>query len=486
MKNSKPQKKEVAKAVIWKFVERVGVNGITFAISLVLARILMPEDYGVLALLTIFIHVATALIDGGFISSLIQKKDTTQLDYCSVFWFSFLFSCSCYFVLFFLAPFIATFYNKQILVPVLRVVSLTLIIKVFQCIPFALVNKKIDFKTTARVSFISNITSGMLAIILAYKNFGVWALVIQQLMAALLSVFIYIFITKWIPKFQFSLHSLKALFDFGSKMMFLGFSSAVFDNVYGIVIGKKFDSTALGIYNRGDAFPRLIVCNVSGAMENVIFPTLTHYNEDKEKALSIVRRFVALSSYCIMPLMFGLAAIAKPMVMVLLTEKWIESVFFLRVACIVWATDPLKGVSFSTLYAFGKSDTALKFTLLRYFLVMIALFITMNLGLKIMAIGYAVAYTISRFLDFIPLSRLLDYRFNRIIGDILPSVVLSLVMFLVVYPIALLPISILTQLVIQILVGIVVYVFLSWLLKNHTFFYLVDNVSKFFKGRKNG
>lgn len=485
MENIKPQKKDVAKAVVWKIIEKIGVNGITFIISLVLARLLMPEDYGVLALLNIFIQVSTSIIDGGFSSSLIQKNNCNQNDLCSVFWFSFIFSIICYLFLFIIAPFISRFYNQQILIPVLRVIAITLIIRVFQCIPVVLVNKNINFKITARTAFISNISSGVVAIILAYKGFGVWALVIQQVCSTLISTILYIYFTKWIPKFLFSFSALKNLFNFGSKMMLLVFSSAIFDNVYGIVIGKKFNSSALGIYNRGEQFPRLIVSNVSGAMENVIFPTLSYYTEDKEKALSIVRRFIMLSTYFVMPLMFGLIAVAKPMVLFLLTDKWIESVFFLRVACIVWALDPLKGASFSTMYAFGKSDLALKITLLRYAIVMSSLIISVNFGLKAMAIGFAIAMIITKFFDLYPLTKLLDYRWSEIAKDILPSIAMSIIMFLIVWIISFIDISIGLQLIIQIITGIIIYIILSFILKNKSFYYIMNNAKFVFNRRKN-
>lgn len=482
--NNKPQKNDVARAIVWKFMERVGVNGITFVISLILARLLMPEDYGTLALLNIFIQVSSTLIDGGFSSSLIQKKECSQSDYCSVFWFSFTFSFVCYLILFFLAPFISRFYNQKILVPVLRVMALTLIIRVFQCIPFVLVNKKIDFKITAKIAFVSNVTSGIIAIILAYNNFGIWTLVFQQIISVVISSLFYIIFTKWYPKFHFSLASLRSLFNFGSKMMLMVFSGAIFDNVYGIVIGKKFNSAALGIYNRGETFPKFIVNNVSGAMENVIFPTLSYYNDDNEKSLSIIRRFIKLSTYCVMPLMFGLFAVAKPMILVLLTDKWSDCIFFVRMFCIVYSLHPLRGASFSTLYAYGKSDTAMKFTLLRYAIIMLALVLSVPFGLKAMAIGFTIATGITIIFDLLPTVRLLSYKWSNLLKDIFPSVLLSFVMFLIIWPISFIAISPLLQLITQILIGIFVYVLFSYLLKNESFFYIYENIKKFINKKK--
>lgn len=482
--NDKPQKNDVARAVVWKFMERVGVNGITFVISLILARLLMPEDYGTLALLNIFIQVSSTLIDGGFSSSLIQKKECSQSDYCSVFWFSFTFAVVCYCVLFLLAPLISQFYNQKILIPVLRVMALTLIIRVFQCIPSVLVNKKIDFKITAKIAFVSNIMSGIIAIILAYNNFGIWALVYQQIIATVLSSSFYIIFTKWYPKFNFSFASLRTLFNFGSKMMIMVFSGAIFDNVYGIVIGKKFNSAALGIYNRGETFPKFIVNNVSGAMENVIFPTLSYYNDDNEKALSIVRRFIKLSTYCVMPLMFGLFAVAKPMILVLLTDKWIDCVFFVRMSCIVYSLHPLRGASFSTLYAYGKSDTAMKFTLLRYAIIMLALILSVAFGLKAMAIGFTIATGITIVFDLLPTVKLLNYKWSILIKDIFPAVMLSFVMFLVIWPISFISVSPLLQLIIQILIGMFIYILFSYFFKNESFFYIYENMKKFLNKKK--
>ncbi len=478
LETNKPQQKTVAKAIIWKFIERIGVNGVSFVISLILARLLMPEDYGILALLNVFIQVSATLIDSGFCSALIQKKDTNQLELCSVFFFSLFFSIICYCFLFIVAPLIAEFYHQDILISVLRVVAVTLIIRVFQCIPFVIVNKQLDFKVSARIAFISNVSSGIIAIVLAYNSFGVWALVMQQILSVIISVILYITNIKWFPNFLFSFSSLKSLFGFGSKMMLLTFSASIFDNIYGVIIGKKYNSTALGIYNRGETFPKLIVSNVSGAMENVIFPTLSYYTDNMNETLRIVRRFIKLSMYFVVPLMFGLIAVAESMVQVLLTDKWLESVFFLRIACVVWILDPLKGASYSTLYAVGKSGVALKFTLLRYLLLLLSLLISVNFGLKGMSIGYAISVTISRFCDLIPMKKLLGYRVCDVLNDIYLSFVMSLVMLIIIIPIAFLNISPLIKLLSQILLGIIVYFVLSILFKSEPFFYVLNNIKK--------
>ena len=253
-----------------------------------------------------------------------------------------------------------------------------------------------------------------------------------------------------------------------------------------MVIGRKFDSETLGVYNRGENFPKFIGTNVSGVLQNVIFPTLTYYTGDKATSLAIIRRSLTLGIYCVMPCMFGLAAAAEPMIRVLLTDKWLDCVFFLRLACVVYAFNPVLDATSSALYALGKSGTVLKLVFFRYSHIVLVLLVTSNFGLQAMAVGYMLVNVFCNFFYFVPLRKFFpNYKPKMIIVDILPSILISGFMFMVVYSLSFIRLSYLVIFILQVFVGIVVYIFFSLITKHKSFIYLVDIFKVFIAKRRN-
>lgn len=466
-------KSKVISSLIWKLLEKSGTQGIQFVIQIILARILTPEDYGVIAIVMIFIALANVFIQSGFSTALIQKKDTDEVDFSSVFYLSLGVATIIYFVLYIIAPFIANYYKTIELIKILRVLSLTLFFGVFNSIQNTIIAKKMEFKKQFFSSLIAAIVSGGVGIVLAYKGFEVWTLVYQQLLSQVLICVVLWQIVKWRPKFIFSFQRIKSLFSYGGRLLLSGLLDAFYMNITSLVIGRIYQSSILGYYNRGNQFPQLIVSNFNGSIQSVLFPALSAEQENKQRVKEIMRRAVVTSSFIIFPLMIGLFTIAEPLVKVLLTDKWLPSVPFLRIFCLSYALWPIHTANLQAINAIGRSDIFLRLEILKKILGITVLVISVRFGVIAIALGVLLTGIISSFINGYPNKKLLNYGYIEQIKDIIPSITLSVIMGLTIYPVIKLEIGDIYKIIIQVLLGLIIYIFLSYIFKLECFIYIL-------------
>lgn len=466
-------KSKVLSSLIWKLLERGGTQGIQFLIQIILARMLTPDDYGVIAIIMIFIALANVFIQSGFNTALIQKKKTDDIDFSSVFYLSLGVASILYIILYLTVPIIANFYKTVELIKILRVLSLTLFLGVFNSIQNTIIIKNMEFKKEFFSSLIAVFFSGILGIILAYKNYGVWALVYQQLANQFLICLILWNIVRWRPKFLFSLERIRILFAFSGKLLLSSLFDTFYMNITSLVIGKIYTASMLGFYNRGNQFPQLIISNFNGSIQSVIFPALSAVQEDRNRIKEIVRRSIVTSSYIIFPLMIGLMIIATPLIKILLTDKWLPCVPYLRIFCLSYALWPIHTANLQAINAVGRSDIFLKLEIIKKILGLSILIVSMNYGMYAIAVGVLITGILSSFINGQPNKIILNYGYLEQIKDICPSLVLSLVMGCLIYPISMMKLNNLTIIIVQIILGVFVYIFLSYILKLECFIYIV-------------
>lgn len=475
------EKNLVIKNLIWKFTERIGVQGIQFIIQIVLARLLLPEDYGLISLVTIFIAIANVFVQSGFSTALIQKKDVDEVDFSSVFYLSLGVAVTMYILIFIGAPYVSNFYGEPDLALVLRILAITLFFGAFNSIQNAIVAKQMQFKKLFFSSLGAAIVSGAIGIILAYLGFGVWALVSQQILSQISITIILCFTVKWSPDLIFSLERVRVLFNYGSKLLVSSLIDTVYMNLRNVVIGKLYTPDILGMYNRGEQFPQLIVTNINGSIQSVMLPTLSLEQDNKERLKSIVRRSIVTSSFIVFPAMVGLAAIAEPIVRILLTDKWLPCVPFLQVFCFTYALMPIHTANLQAINAIGRSDIFLKLEIYKKVIGVGILIITIPKGVYAIAIGGLVSSLIGSFINSYPNLKLIDYSYKEQVKDIIPSFIISIIMGGIVYGVSLLNMSLILTLIIQILVGAISYLGMAYFFKLECFYYLLNTIKDILK-----
>lgn len=474
----------IIKSFIWKIMERAGVQSVQFIVQILLARLLLPEDYGIISLITIFIAVANVFVESGFNTALIQKKDSDEIDFSSVFYLSLCISTIIYILIFILSPFISKFYNEPQLTVVLRVLAITLFFGVFNSIQNTVIAKQMQFKKLFFSGLGASLISGIIGVILAYMKFGVWALVFQQILSQVSTTIILWFTVKWRPKLVFSMNRVKILFYYGSKLLVSSLIDTIYNNLTNLVIGKFYTPQVLAMYNRGQQFPNLIVSNINGSIQSVMLPTLSSEQDNKEKIKSMVRRSIVTSSFIIFPIMIGLAAIAEPVVRLLLTDKWLPCVPFLQIFCFIYVLMPIHATNLQAINAIGRSDIFLKLEIYKKVIGVIILIITLPYGAYAIACGTLVISIISSFINAYPNLKLINYSYKEQIKDTMPSLLLSMVMGGVVYAIGLFDIKPIIMIIIQILSGSIIYVGMAYILKLECFHYLVNTIKGLVKYRE--
>ena len=466
---------------IWRFAERCGAQLVTFIVSIVLARILTPSDYGTIALVTVFTTILQVFIDSGLSTALIQKKDADDLDFSSVFYFNFVICIILYLIMFVSAPFIADFYKDSSLVSIVRVISLTLIISGVKGVQQSYVSRHMLFKRFFFSTLGGTIFSAVLGIIMAYAGLGVWAIVFQQLSNNAIDTLILWITVKWRPIKKFSWSRLKNLLSFGWKMLASSLLDTVYNNLRNMIIGKLYTSADLAFYNQGDKFPKLIVTNINTSIDSVLLPTMSNEQDNHVRVKDMTRRAIKISTYIMAPLMIGLAFCAKPIVQIVLTDKWLPCVPYLQIFCISYLFWPIHTANLNAIKAMGRSDLFLKLEVIKKFIGMILLLITMNISVMAMAYSLLISGLISQVINSWPNRYLLKYSYIDQIKDILPNIVMALIMGVFVYFISYLNLSVLISLIVQIILGGLIYLVLSIFTKNDSFTYLI-NILKSRKG----
>ena len=455
------KKEKVLNNFLWRFFERCGAQGVTFIVSIVLARVLDPSVYGTVALVTVFTTILQVFVDSGMGSALIQKKDADDLDFSSVFYFNIGVCSILYGIMFLCAPLIAAFYKMDELTPVIRVLSLIVVISGIKNVQQAYVSRNMLFKRFFFSTLGGTIGAAIVGIVMAYNGFGVWALVAQMLFNAAVDTTILWITVKWRPKKMFSWARLKALFSYGWKLL----ASALLDTVYNelrqLVIGKIYSKEDLAHYNQGEKFPKLIVSNINTSIDSVLLPTMSKAQDDPDQVKKMTRRAIKTSTYVMMPAMVGLAVCADALVSLILTEKWLPCVPFLRIFCFTFAFWPIHTANLNAIKAMGRSDLFLKLEIIKKIMGIIALVSTMWISVMAMAYSLLVTSVLSQIINSWPNKKLMNYSYPEQVKDMLPQIGLSLSMGAVVYCVQFLGLNNVLTLLIQIVVGVLFYVVFS-------------------------
>ena len=476
-------KTKIFSNLIWRFMERIGAQSISFVVSIILARLLAPEMYGTVALITVFLAILQVFVDSGMGNALIQKKDADDTDFSTVFYFNML-MCTClYILLFILAPQISNFYNDPSMTPIIRVIGLTLIISGLKNVQQAYVSRNMLFKKFFYATLGGTIFSGFLGILLAYFGAGVWALVAQNLINCLIDTIILWMTVKWRPKRVFSWEKFLSLFSFGWKLLCSALLDTIYNNLRNLVIGKKYSSADLAYYNQGQKIPSLVVTNINTSIGSVLFPALAKEQDNKILLKIHVRRAIQISSYIMWPILIGVAACSQSIVKILLTDKWLPCVPYLQIACVVYGFMPIHTTNLQAINAMGRSDIFLRMEILKKIIGVVILAITMPFGVLAIASSAILTVIVSTFINAYPNTILLNYSYLEQMRDILPSLLLSLFMGGIVLQLKTLPFNIFIVLIIQVVTGIFIYVLGSKLFKIESFNYLLKNIKSFKKAR---
>jgi O-antigen/teichoic acid export membrane protein len=420
-------------AFFWSFFERIGQQGIQFIISIILARLLLPEDFGLIAMLMIFMAIAQSFIDSGFGHALIQKQNVTHIDECSIFYFNILIGFIAAGLLSLGSPWIANFYHQPLLIPLTCTLSLNMIINAFGLVQYTLLTKKIDFKTQLKVGTIATLSSGIIGITMAFNGFGVWSLVVQSLCNNFFRTVLLWFFNNWRPSLTFSLKSLHGMFTFGSKLLFAGLISTIFDHIYLMVIGKVFSAADLGFYSRSKKLQEIPVTNLSGAIGRVTFPVFSMVQYDKSRLKRGVRKALTTMAMVNFPMMVVLAIVARPLVQFLLTDKWLPCVPYLQLLCAVGMLYPLHAINLNVLRAQGRSDLNLKIAVLKNILKVVLLTITWRWGIEAILWGQIVVSLLCYFVNTYYTSILIKYSVWEQIYDFSPYLGMAGIMGVVVH-----------------------------------------------------
>lgn len=451
----------------------------SFIISIVLARLLAPEVYGTVALVTVFTVILQVFVDSGLGKALVQKKDADQLDFSSVFYFNVATCILLYSVMFFLAPFIADFYNNPELVAVVRVISFTLVISGIKNIQQAYVAKHMLFKKFF-FSTIGGITvSAVVGIVLAYQGFGVWALVAQSLTNQIVDTFVLWFTVKWRPGLMFSWQRMKGLYSYGWKLLLSALIDKVYIEIRQLIIGKMYSTSDLAFYNKGQQFPTIIVTNINSSIDSVLLPVMSKVQDDRNTVKLMTRRAISTSSYLIWPFMVGLAVCAEPLIRLLLTETWLPCVPYLRIFCFTMAFYPVHTANLNAIKAMGRSDLFLKLEIIKKTIGLFALLISMWFGVFWMAASLPITTLLNSFINAYPNKKLMNYSYFEQIKDMLPAVAMSALMGLCVYLLQFIGFSDIVTLFVQVFAGVILYVVFSVLFKIESFTYVKNMLMSF-------
>lgn len=467
------------KNFIWRFAERSGAQLVSFIVSIVLARMLSPNDYGTIALVTVFTAIMEVFVNCGLGTALIQKKDADDLDFSSVFYFNFVVCLVLYAGMFIASPYIANFYGDETLTPVVRVLSLTIVIAGVKGIQQAYVSRNMLFKRFFFSTIGGTIFSAFLGIGMAYMGFGVWALVAQQLSNTAIDTLILWITVKWRPKKVFSWNRLKGLLMFGWKLLVSSLLDTVYNNLRNLIIGRMYSSADLAYYNQGDKFPKVIVTNINTSIDSVLLPTMSNAQDDRERVKQMTRRAIKTSTYVMAPLMMGLAFCAEPIVRLILTDKWLPCVPFLRIFCITYMFWPVHTANLNAINAMGRSDWFLRLEIIKKIMGMTILLSTMWFGVMAMAYSLLLSSLLSQIINSWPNRKLLGYGYLEQVRDFLPGILLAVLMGVCVYFIGYIPLPTIATLVIQILSGAIIYIGLSAALKLEEFTYLLGMIKSF-------
>ena len=469
----------VIRNFLWRLAERVGAQGVKLLVELVLARILLPEQYGVIAMVAVFITVFNVFVDSGLGNALIQKKDADDLDFSSVFWFNVVWCIVLYGILFLISPLVASFYHRDELTLILRVLGLQIVISGVKNVYQAYVSRTMQFRKFFFSTLGGTVGAAVIGITMAYRGYGVWALVAQQLFNVLTDTVILTITVKWHPRRMFSFERLKGLLSYGWKLLLSALLDTLYNEARSLIIGRKYTSEDLAFYNRGELFPLVIAANVNTSIDSVLLPTMSREQDECEKVRAMTRRAIMTSTYIMAPLMIGIACVGTPLVRLILTEKWMPCVPYLQIFCASMLFFPIHTANLNAIKAMGRSDLFLKLEILKKVIGIALILITMHISVLAMALSTLVNSLLCQLINTWPNRKLLDYSYGDQIRDILPNILLAAVMGGCVFVVGLIGLPDWATLLIQVVLGAALYAGLSAATKNESYRYLLDMLKNF-------
>lgn len=483
MKNNENLKERALHGALWKFAEKIGMNLMQVVIQIVLARLLLPEDYGIIGLLTIFISISDVFILQGFTTALIQKKDADEVDFSSVFFANILMSLCIYAFFFAIAPAVAAFYNLSQLCSVMRVMSLNILIGALCAVHNAIISKKLEFK----VSFIRNMantaTQGIVGIAMALLGFGVWSLVGSKIAGTFIGMLILCCTVDWKPKLVFSAERIKSLFNFSSKILGTNLLNTIFNNIHSIIIGKFFLPVDVGYYQRGQQIPQVAMTAIDGSLNEVLYPTLSILQNDLQKLKNALRRSMKTSIYVIMPMMLTLIVVAEPMTRLLLTDKWLPSVPFMQLTCAITLFWPFAARTHA-LNSLGKSYITFKVSVISKIITILMIIICIPMGIYAIMWGTLLASVIAFFITSYFVNKYIKYNLKELMSDIEDSVVISIGMAFIEFLIGIIDINYIGRLALQLIIGVIFYFGISEFLQIEAYIYIKNLGIKMMRNRR--
>lgn len=418
-------KQQSLSGIKWSAIERFLVQGIQFLIGMFLARLLSPSDYGVVGMLSIFIAISQTFIDSGFSSALIQKQDRTETDFSTVFYFNIVVGLVCYLILFLLASYIAIFFNTPVLKDVLKIMALSLFINSMAVVPVAKLSIDLNFKTQTQASVTSVIISGIIGVFMAYYDYGVWALVTQSVIYAIINVSLLWYLVKWKPLLSYSWDSFRVLFKYGSNILFSGLLHTIYDNLSTLAIGKFYTAKDLGFYTRGNQFPSLLSINLTYVLRRVTFPVLARIQNDDKRLIHVYRNYIKITSLIIFFLLALLASLAKPLVEFLLTDKWLDAVIYIQIFCYALMFDHICQINLNLLYVKGKTNLVLRLEIIKKAISFLILIGSIPLGVFAICLSKVVYSQIAVYINTYYTGKLFSLGYFKQIKDFTPYLILA-------------------------------------------------------------
>jgi len=467
-------KGKAVKGVLWNAINTYANQGLAFVLGIILARLLSPSDYGLVGMTSIFFAISNVFIDSGFGSALVQKKDRNEDDYCTVFYINLVVSLFSYFALFLIAPGVADFFQQPLLKDLMRVSALTLIINALVSTSRNKLYVAVDFKTTTKVSLTSACISGGVALYCAYSGYGVWTLVIQSIVGAIVSAVLLFYYVRWIPRRKFSKSSFDKLFGYGSKILVASLISAIYDNIYNFIIGKKFSSASLGIYTKGYGFASFAGLTTASVLQSVVFPLFSDIQDDPQRLLKAYCRYIKMTAFVVFPLLMGLCGIAKPFVIFLITEKWADCIIILQILCFNFLWDGITRINLNLLYVTGRSDLVLRLEVIKKIIAFTIIIISTFWGIIGICIGRTIYSLIAFYLNTIYTKKILNYGFWTQVKEIAPSFLISASMMAIALLISHYVTTPILSLTLSLTICPIYYLSLSYLFKISSLYELRD------------
>lgn len=475
-------KERTLKGMIWCGLETVSVSGTNFIFSIILARILMPEDFGIIAIMSVFMLVAQVFIDSGFSNALIRKQDRTETDNSTTFWFNIIIGIIAYLTLFFSAPAIARFYETPSLVAITRIYGITLIINSLAVVQRALISASLNFKFLMKVSFAGSLTSCIVALIAALSGCGVWALVILNIGNVLISTALIWIFNKWRPKLIFSRKSFSELFGFGSKLLLSGLLDTLYNNAFSLIIGKQFSTAQLGYYVKSDNISGSVARSCTSIIQRVTYPSMSSIQDQTERLRNSYRKIIRLSAYVIFPMMLSIAAIADPLVRLLLTDKWAFAIPLLQILCISYMWYPIHAINLNLLQVKGRSDLFLKLEIIKKIVGIAIICIAIPFGVIGLCLGRLASSLIALIINTHYTGKLIDVGFFRQMTDLMPCLLNSAIMAGICLAIQYICSSLILKIIFALIVGIIYYLCSNYIIRSTE----QTEIFQLIRNRKNG